>query len=67
MGFSRWKAKKTITLSIRKSCEIYPDLAGNGNGVVVAETGGVIGIPIPCSPGASDHLNGWCSREVMNR
>jgi hypothetical protein len=29
--------------------------AGNRSDAVVAETGGVIGIPIPCAPGAGGH------------
>jgi hypothetical protein len=42
---------------IRKACDIKTDIAGNGNGAVVAESGGVIGIPVLRSPGANDRLN----------
>jgi len=47
--------KKTITLLIRKACDIQTDLAGNGSDAVGTETSGVIGIPVLRSPGANDH------------
>jgi len=62
-SFHDGRYKKTITLLIRKECDDQIDLAGNKNGAVVAETGGVIGIPILCSPGANDHLNRRCARD----
>jgi len=43
------------------------DLAGNGNDVVVAETGDVIGIPIHRSPGANDRPSGVVLAQLMIR
>jgi len=65
-AFHDGRNKITITLLIRKACDIQIDFAGNGNGAVVAETGGVIGIPVPRSPGASDRPDGWCSRGISS-
>jgi len=48
--------KKTIALLIRKECEIKNDLARNESDTAKTEISGIIGIPVPRSPGASDHL-----------
>jgi len=61
-SFHDGRYKITITLLIRKACEIQTDIAGNGSGAVMTETGGVIGIPVRRSPGANDHPNRGCSR-----
>jgi hypothetical protein len=48
------EGKNTIPLLIWRGNEAPERFAGKRNGAAVAETSGVIGIPIPCSPGASD-------------
>jgi len=55
--------KTTITLLIRKVCDIQTDLAGNGSDAVRTENSSIIGIPVLRSPGANDRPN----RVVLTR